>query len=104
MLISALPIPENLKQHYLASGIVELYPPQAECLQTGMLEGRNLLISIPTASGKTLIAEMAMHTHIAKKESASISSRSRRLPARNPMNSPTRVSGLGSLPGFRSPG
>ena len=67
MLISALPIPENLKQHYLASGIVELYPPQAECLQTGMLEGRNLLISIPTASGKTLIAEMAMHTHIAKK-------------------------------------
>jgi helicase len=67
MLISALPSPENLKQHYLASGIVELYPPQAECLQTGMLEGRNLLISIPTASGKTLIAEMAMHTHIAKK-------------------------------------
>jgi len=67
MLISALPIPENLKQHYLASGIVELYPPQAECLQTGMLEGRNLLVSIPTASGKTLIAEMAMHTHIAKK-------------------------------------
>ena len=67
MLTSVLPIPENLKQHYLASGIVELYPPQAECLQTGMLEGRNLLISIPTASGKTLIAEMAMHTHIAKK-------------------------------------
>ena len=67
MLTSALPIPENLKQHYLASGIVELYPPQAECVQTGMLEGKNLLVSIPTASGKTLIAEMAMHTHIAKK-------------------------------------
>ena len=32
-----------------------------------MLEGKNLLVSIPTASGKTLIAEMAMHTHIAKK-------------------------------------
>ena len=66
MLTSALPIPENLKQCYLASGIVELYPPQAECVQTGMLEGKNLLVSIPTASGKTLIAEMAMHTHIAK--------------------------------------
>ena len=67
MLTSTLPIPENLKQHYLASGIVELYPPQAECVQTGMLDGKNLLVSIPTASGKTLIAEMAMHTHIAKK-------------------------------------
>jgi helicase len=32
-----------------------------------MLEGKNLLVSIPTASGKTLIAEMAMHTHVAKK-------------------------------------
>jgi helicase len=67
MLTSTLPIPENLKQRFLASGIVELYPPQAQCVQTGMLEGKNLLVSIPTASGKTLIAEIAMHTHIAKK-------------------------------------
>jgi helicase len=67
LLTSTLPIPENLKQRYLASGIKELYPPQAECVQTGMLDGKNLLVSIPTASGKTLIAEMAMHTHIAKK-------------------------------------
>jgi helicase len=67
MLTSTLPIPENLKQRYLASGILELYPPQAECVQTGMLEGKNLLVSIPTASGKTLIAEMAMHTHVGKK-------------------------------------
>jgi len=67
MLTSTLPIPENLKRHYLASGIAELYPPQAECVKAGMLEGKNLLVSIPTASGKTLIAEMAMHTHIAKR-------------------------------------
>lgn len=67
MLTSTLPIPESLRKRYLACGIVELYPPQAECVQAGMLEGRNLLVSIPTASGKTLIAEMAMHTHIAKK-------------------------------------
>ena len=66
MLISTLPIPENLRQRYLASGITELYPPQAECVQKGMLEGKNLLVSIPTASGKTLIAEMAMHTHITR--------------------------------------
>jgi helicase len=67
MLTSTLPIPENLRQRYLASGIVELYPPQAECVQAGMLEGKNLLVSIPTASGKTLIAEMAMHMQVAKK-------------------------------------
>ncbi len=67
MMTSTLPIPENLKQFYLANSISELYPPQAECVRSGMLEGKNLLVSIPTASGKTLIAEMAMHTHIANK-------------------------------------
>jgi helicase len=67
MLTSSLQIPENLKQQYIARGITELYPPQAECVMRGMLEGKNLLVSIPTASGKTLIAEMVMHTHIAKK-------------------------------------
>ena len=66
MLISALPIPDNLRSRYLAGGIAELYPPQADCIRAGILEGKNLLVSIPTASGKTLIAEMAMHTHVAK--------------------------------------
>ena len=65
MLISALPVPGNLKDRYQDAGIAELYPPQAECVEKGMLEGKNLLVSIPTASGKTLIAEMAMHTRIA---------------------------------------
>ncbi len=65
MLTETLPIPQNLRERYLAGGIGELYPPQAECVQRGMLEGKNLLVAIPTASGKTLIAEMAMHTRIA---------------------------------------
>lgn len=65
MLTETLLIPPNLRERYLASGIAELYPPQAECVQRGMLEGKNLLVAIPTASGKTLIAEMAMHTKIA---------------------------------------
>jgi helicase len=30
-----------------------------------MFNGKNLLVAIPTASGKTLVAEMAMHSHIA---------------------------------------
>jgi len=65
MLIHELPIPAGLKQQYAQAGIAELYPPQAECVERGMLTGKNLLVAIPTASGKTLIAEMAMHSHIA---------------------------------------
>lgn len=67
MLIETLPIPDSLRQQYLTKGITGLYPPQAECVKRGMLEGRNLLVAIPTASGKTLIAEMAMHAHIARR-------------------------------------
>ncbi|NMB78525.1 MAG: ATP-dependent DNA helicase [Methanomicrobiales archaeon] len=66
MRIDTLSLPDNLKERYRSSGITELYPPQAECVQRGMLDGKNLLVAIPTASGKTLIAEMAMHTHIAR--------------------------------------
>jgi helicase len=61
MLIKDLAIPAYLKQRYAEAGISELYPPQAECVDKGILEGKNMLVAIPTASGKTLIAEMAMH-------------------------------------------
>ncbi|MDD1646029.1 MAG: ATP-dependent DNA helicase, partial [Methanomicrobiales archaeon] len=66
MEIAALPIPPSLKEHYLRSGITSLYPPQEECVRKGIFEGRNMLVAIPTASGKTLVAEMAMHHHIAR--------------------------------------
>ncbi|MCJ7741201.1 MAG: DEAD/DEAH box helicase, partial [Methanoregula sp.] len=61
MLIQDLAIPTNLKQRYAKAGISELYPPQAECVEKGILTGKNALVAIPTASGKTLVAEMAMH-------------------------------------------
>jgi helicase len=65
MLIAELPLPAGLRQHYEHAGITELYPPQADCVAGGIFDGRNLLVAIPTASGKTLVAEMAMHRHIA---------------------------------------
>lgn len=65
MQIQDLAIPTNLKQRYTRSGISELYPPQAECVEKGILTGKNALVAIPTASGKTLVAEMAMHHAIA---------------------------------------
>jgi len=41
-------------------GIEELYPPQVEALEKGVLEGKNLVLAIPTAAGKTLVSELAM--------------------------------------------
>ena len=67
MQICDITIPDNLKWQYIDSGITELYPPQADCVEKGLFLGKNLLIAIPTASGKTLVAEMAMHHHIARK-------------------------------------
>jgi helicase len=66
MFINELAIPQHLMQKYAQAGIVELYPPQEDCIKRGVFNGKNLLVAIPTASGKTLIAEMAMHHHIAK--------------------------------------
>ncbi len=40
--------------------IEELYPPQAEAVEAGATDGENLVAAVPTASGKTMIAALAM--------------------------------------------
>jgi len=60
MKIESLDLPDEVKRFYVDSEILELYPPQAEAVEKGLLEGKNLLAAIPTASGKTLLAELAM--------------------------------------------
>ncbi|WP_297461050.1 DEAD/DEAH box helicase, partial [Thermococcus sp.] len=60
MKIEELPVDERIKRVIRERGIVELYPPQAEALKSGVLEGRNLVLAIPTASGKTLVSEIVM--------------------------------------------
>jgi len=40
-------------------GIEELFPPQAEALPPA-LSGRNVMLTIPTASGKSLVAHLTM--------------------------------------------
>jgi helicase len=52
--------PDNYRDAFLATGIKTLHPPQAEAIKAGVLEGHNLVMAMPTASGKTLIAELAM--------------------------------------------
>ncbi|ACS33372.1 ATP-dependent DNA helicase [Thermococcus gammatolerans] len=60
MKVDELPVDERLKAVLKERGIEELYPPQAEALKSGALEGRNLVLAIPTASGKTLVSEIVM--------------------------------------------
>ncbi len=53
-------LPANLKEYLKRSNINDLYPPQAEAVTKGLLSDKNLILSMPTASGKTLIAELSM--------------------------------------------
>jgi helicase len=62
--VTDLPLPETVKELVIRSGIVELYPPQEEAIRAGALEGKNLVLASPTASGKTLVAEFCALKHI----------------------------------------
>ncbi|HLE45370.1 MAG TPA: DEAD/DEAH box helicase, partial [Thermoplasmata archaeon] len=46
-------------------GITELYPPQADAIGPA-LEGKNLVLAIPTASGKSLVAYLAILRSVLK--------------------------------------
>lgn len=48
-------------------GIAKLTPPQESAVNAGLLEGSNLVVAAPTASGKTLIAEIACVNSILSK-------------------------------------
>ncbi len=51
-------IPKELYE-ILEKEITKLRPAQEKSIKNGLLEGKNLLVCTPTASGKTLIAELA---------------------------------------------
>lgn len=65
MRIRDIGLPEESAAYLESGGYDSLYPPQAECVRAGLLEGRSVLVSAPTASGKTLIATLAMLGHLA---------------------------------------
>jgi helicase len=62
--ISDLSVPESVKEIITRGGIAELFPPQEEAIRAGALEGRNLVLASPTASGKTLVAEFCALKHV----------------------------------------
>jgi helicase len=53
-------LPSGVAEGFASDGIAELYPPQAAAVEAGVTEGESVVASVPTASGKTLIAELAM--------------------------------------------
>lgn len=52
--------PPDFREAVLAGGVRTFHPPQADAINAGVLEGENLVMAVPTASGKTLIAELAI--------------------------------------------
>jgi helicase len=62
--VSELDIPEGVKDILLERGLDELYPPQEDAIKAEVLDGRNLVLASPTASGKTLIAEICALKHV----------------------------------------
>jgi len=59
MRIDELGLDERIVRKLREDGIEELYPPQADAAPHA-LEGKNLVLAIPTASGKSLVAYLAM--------------------------------------------
>jgi helicase len=62
--VEDLPIPEQVKEVIIKSGISKLYPPQEDAVRAGALKGKDLVLASPTASGKTLTAELCALKHI----------------------------------------
>jgi len=62
MKISDLDICKDKELELISSiGDIELYPPQEDAINAGLLEReQNFVIATPTASGKTLLAELVM--------------------------------------------
>ncbi|MBI4148820.1 DEAD/DEAH box helicase [Candidatus Woesearchaeota archaeon] len=61
-------IPEEVYAALEKEGIAELRPSQEKAIKKGVLSGKSLLVCTPTASGKTLIAELAAMQAIMKGE------------------------------------
>jgi len=66
MKIEKLKLPESAIEFLKSQGFAKLYPPQADSVKSGLLDGKSILVSAPTASGKTLIAMLAMLSFISK--------------------------------------
>ena len=66
MKIEKLNLEESAIKFLKSQGFQKLYPPQADSIKAGLLDGKSILVSAPTASGKTLIATIAIINYFEK--------------------------------------
>ena len=66
MKIEKLDLPISAIEFLQSQGFEKLYPPQADSVKSGLLDGKSVLVSAPTASGKTLIALLSMLSYLSK--------------------------------------
>jgi len=62
MHVGDLPLDPAFVEHYREQGIEELYPPQTAAVEAGVADGESVVAAVPTASGKTFVAQLAMLT------------------------------------------
>ena len=55
-----LGIPSKVVSVFEKEGITRFNPPQKMAIDSGLLDGKNMVVACPTASGKTVIAELAI--------------------------------------------
>ncbi len=67
MKVSELKLESSIIDFLKSEGYEELFEPQERSVKAGLFDGKkNFLITIPTASGKTLIAMLAILSHLSK--------------------------------------
>lgn len=72
MNIDKLKLPESAIEFLKSQGYTKLYPPQADSVKSGLLDGKSILVSAPTASGKTLIAMLAIMSYLSNNKGKAI--------------------------------
>ncbi|MCD6477482.1 MAG: DEAD/DEAH box helicase [Candidatus Aenigmarchaeota archaeon] len=72
MLVKDLDLPEKAKEKIIEKGIEKLNPPQEMAVKKGVLNFKNMVVASPTASGKTLIAEIAFLKTILERRTKSL--------------------------------
>ncbi len=72
MRLRELPLDSQVVQLLEGEGLDNLYPPQVDAINAGVLDGKNLVLASPTASGKTLVAEICILKHVLEKSGKAI--------------------------------
>ena len=65
--VSSLDLPPQALGLLRSQGYEKLYPPQEQTVRAGLLDGKSVMVSAPTASGKTLVALMAVIAHLERR-------------------------------------